>query len=93
MKTGCIIAIIAVVAYCLAAYFFCSINPEETYTWYSGLWHGLFWIPNLMMSLFSDSIYFKAPNCTTMYTILYYMSLIISSIIVSVLKNVFITKN
>ena len=88
MKTGCIITIVAVAAYYFAAYFFCSINPNETYTWYSGIWHGIFWFPNAIMSLFSDSIYVKAPNCTTWYTVFYFLSVIGSSLLGSIVRNV-----
>jgi len=91
MKTSCIVSIVIIAAYYAAAYFFCSIDPERTYTWWSGIWHGIFWFPNLIMSLFSDSIYAKAPNCTTWYTIFYFVTIVASSIISSIFKGVFDT--
>jgi hypothetical protein len=87
MKTSCIITIIIGVAYYVAAYFFCHIDPEKTYTWYSGIWHGIFWFPNIVMSLFSDSIYAKAPNCTTGYTVFYFLSIIVSSVIGNIIRG------
>ena len=81
MKKGCIAIIVVVFLYYLAAYFFCHINSGVTYTWYSGIWHGIFWFPNLVMSLFSDSIYFKAPLCTTGYSICFYVTIVFCSIL------------
>ena len=88
MKSSCIITIIFVVAYYVVAYFFCHINPEKVYTWYSGIWHGIFWFPNLIMSLFSDSIYAKAPNCTTWYNVFYFLSIVASSVTGSVIRGI-----
>lgn len=88
MKTSCIITIIIGVAYYVAAYFFCHIDPEKTYTWYSGIWHGIFWFPNIVMSLFSDSIYAKAPHCTTAYTVFYFVTIIASSVISSIFRGI-----
>lgn len=87
MKTSCVLTIIIIVAYYAAAYFFCHIDPEKTYTWYSGIWHGFFWLPNLIMSLFSDSVHAKAPNCTTWYTIFYFLTIIASSVIGNVVRG------
>ena len=91
MKSGCIVTIILVVAYYVAAYFFCPIDPIRTYTWYSGIWHGIFWFPNIVMSIFSDSIYAKAPNGTTWYTVFYFATIIVSSFIGSIIKGIFET--
>ena len=87
MKSSCLISIIFVVAYYVVAYFFCHIDPEKIYTWYFGIWHGIFWFPNLIMSLFSDSIYAKAPVCTTGYTVFYFLSIIASSVTGSVIRG------
>lgn len=88
MKSSCIVTIIVVVAYYATAYFFCAINPEKMYTWYSGIWHGIFWFPNLIMSLFSDSIHAKAPNCTTWYTVFYFATIIVTSLLSSIFRGV-----
>lgn len=29
---------------------FCEISPTESYSWYSGIWHGLFFVPNMFAS-------------------------------------------
>lgn len=88
MKSSCIITLIVAVAYYAVAYFFCSIDPERTYTWYSGIWHGIFWFPNLIMSLFSNSIYAKAPHCTTAYIVFYFVTIIASSVMSSILRGI-----
>ena len=78
MKKTIIITLVIIIVYYLIAYFFCSINPEKTYSWYSGIWHGLFLFPNAIMSLFSDSIYVKAPNGTTAYNVFFYITAFLS---------------
>lgn len=88
MKKGCVTIIVFAVLYYLIAYFFCRINPDVTYSWYSGIWHGIFWFPNLIMSLFSDSIYAKAPNCTFWYSLLYFATIIVCSLLSSVIRGV-----
>lgn len=88
MKSSCIVTILIAIAYYAAAYFFCSIDPERTYTWFSGIWHGLFWFPNIVMSLFSDSIYAIAPNHTTWYMVFYFISIIGISLIGQIVRAV-----
>ena len=48
---------------CALAAWLCDIEPDKTYTWYSGIWHGLFCIPNWIRSFF-DSECFVKPTTT-----------------------------
>ena len=89
MKTGCIIIILFIVIYYLVAYFFCSIDPNVSYSWYYGIWHGLFLFPNAIMGLFSDSIYSKAPQGTTAYYVFYYVTIVIVYVIIPTIRNTF----
>jgi hypothetical protein len=59
----------------LVAYFFCDIDPDKTYSWYSGIWHGTFVIPNFILSLFTDHIC-KAKEYTTMYNVFWWITFI-----------------
>lgn len=34
--------IITILVYCFVGWLLCDINPYKYYTWYSGIWHGLF---------------------------------------------------
>ena len=52
----------------IIAYFFVDISPEKTYSWYSGIWHGIFIPINMIRGLFFDVIY-KAVSYTVMYNI------------------------
>lgn len=61
---------------CLIAYFLCDIQSGIEYTWYSGIWHGLFVIPNLILSLFFDGIHMKAEISTSAYTFFWWVILI-----------------
>ena len=74
--------IFALAVNCALAYLFCEIdsNPDVVYTWYSGIWHGLFFVPNLVLSWFIDVIY-KAECYTDAYNVFYWIFSILSTII------------
>lgn len=81
MNIGTIIFYIGIfLAFCLLSTKICYINPDKTYTWYSGIWHGIFAIPHWIISWFSDDIYCKAPNSSTGYKIWWWISLIFSGL-------------
>jgi len=63
-------------AFCLLSTKICYINPEESYKWSSGIWHGIFGITHWVMSWFTDDIYCKAPIRTTAYHIWWWISFI-----------------
>lgn len=54
---------------CVLAIWLCDIEPYKTYTWYSGIWQGLFCIPNWIRSLFYDDVLCKANTYTAGYNI------------------------
>ena len=55
---GCIVALIVFYFFsCFMGWYLCDINPNDTYSWYSGIWHGLFFIPNWLRSWFGDAMY------------------------------------
>lgn len=60
-----------------AAWLLCDINPMKTYSWYAGIWHGLFFVPNFILSLFTDTLY-KANSSTTMYNVFWWIFAIIN---------------
>lgn len=70
--------VITVLVYMFLGYLFCDINPEKTYYWYSGIWHGLFFIPNLIRSCFYSDVLFKANVYTTAYNIWWWIFTILS---------------
>ena len=67
---------------CALAYLLCEIdsNPDVVYTWYSGIWHGLFFFPNLILSWFTDTIC-KAESFTVAYNVFHWIFSIISILI------------
>ena len=69
--------IIAVLTYMFIGWLLCDIDPEKYYSWYSGIWHGLFFIPNLLRSWFGDALY-KATNYTTAYNVWWGITTIMS---------------
>lgn len=60
--------IITALVCCILSRLLCDINPDKYYTWYSGIWHGFFFIPNLLRSWFGDALY-KANDCSTAYNV------------------------
>ena len=49
--------LITVLVYCFFGWLLCDIVPGKEYTWYSGIWHGLFFVVNLVRSWFTDALY------------------------------------
>ena len=64
---------------CLVGWLLCDINPEKTYTWYSGIWHGLFFVPNLIRSWFGDALY-KANYYTDAYNVWWWITTVMSCV-------------
>lgn len=62
----------------LIGWLLCDIDVEKVYTWYSGIWHGFFFVPNFIRHLVWDSPY-KAEFYTTAYNIFYWIVSIIST--------------
>jgi hypothetical protein len=52
------------------------INEAKTYPWFMGIWHGIFTIPNWILSWFVDGIYCKAPKSTFAYSVWWWISLV-----------------
>ncbi|TCN68883.1 hypothetical protein [Acetobacteroides hydrogenigenes] len=67
--------------FCLLSIKICYINPDKTYTWYSGILHGILVIPHWIISWFLDDIYCKAPNSTTAYSLWWWISFIFFGLI------------
>lgn len=59
----------------ILAWLLCDISPHEHYTWLSGIWHGTFFIPNLIRSWFGDALY-KAVDYTTAYKVWWWITTI-----------------
>lgn len=63
---------------CFISIQLCEIRIDKEYSWYSGIWHGIFVIPKWIFSFFVESpIYFKAPESSLAYKIFWWISLII----------------
>ena len=69
--------IITVLTYMFIGWLLCDIDPEKHYSWYSGIWHGLFFIPNLLRSWFGDALY-KATYYTIAYNVWWWITTISS---------------
>jgi hypothetical protein len=71
--------LITFIIYGFLGWLLCDIDPEKEYTWYSGIWHGLFFVANFIRSWFSDALY-KAETYTTAYNIFYWIFSVFSVI-------------
>lgn len=63
----------------LVGWLLCDINVEKVYAWYSGIWHGVFFVPNFIRHLVWDTPY-KAEVYTTGYNVGYWILSILSTI-------------
>ncbi|GHT60618.1 hypothetical protein AGMMS50239_09920 [Bacteroidia bacterium] len=71
------LAIIMVIA-CLVAAWLCDIDSNKTYSWYSGIWHGLFCVPNWIRSFFNGDVLCKANDYTSAYNFWWWVTFISS---------------
>lgn len=69
--------LITVLVYCFLGWLLCDIDPDKEYTWYSGIWHGMFFVINLVRSWFTDALY-KAEIYTTAYNVFYWIFSVLS---------------
>lgn len=89
--TGCVgcflFPLIIIIAIgCFFSGLVCDIDPTKTYSWYHGIWHGLFFILNFIRSLFGDAI-FKAEYYTTGYSFCWWVTVIFE--VLGLLKGIF----
>lgn len=71
--------IVTILVYCLMGWLLCDIDPAKEYAWYSGIWHGMFFVVNLVRSWFTDAIY-KAEIYRAGYNFFYWVFSILSVI-------------
>lgn len=64
--------LITILVYCFLGWLLCDINSEKEYTWYSGIWHGMFFVVNLVRSWFTNALY-KAEIYTATYNVFYWI--------------------
>lgn len=63
----------------LMGWLLCDIDVDKEYTWYSGIWHGIFFVPNFIRFLVWDTSY-KAELYTTGYNIWYWIFSIVTTV-------------
>lgn len=70
---GCTRIFVFIFVSCFIGWLLCDIEPNKTYTWYSGIWHGMFFIPNFIRSCIGDALY-KANEYTTAYNVWWWIT-------------------
>ena len=71
--------LVAILVAGLIGWLLCDIDVEKEYTWYSGIWQGIFFVPNFIRHLVWDTPY-KAEIYTTAYNVWYWIFSISSTI-------------
>lgn len=61
----------------LFAKWFCNIDSEDTYSWISGIWHGIFVVPNYVRHTMDSVILYKAADYSTMYNIFWWIIVVL----------------
>ena len=61
----------------ILACFLCNIHYAETYSWLSGIWHGMFFIPNYIRHIYDPFTLYKATSYTAMYNFYWWIFAII----------------
>lgn len=64
----------------ILACFLCNIHEGETYSWLSGIWHGMFFVPNFIRSIFDPDILYKATDYTIMYNVYWWIISVMETI-------------
>lgn len=64
----------------ILACFLCNIHEGETYSWLSGIWHGMFFVPNFIRSIFYPDILYKATDYTIMYNVYWWIISVMETI-------------
>lgn len=76
-----ILAVVTLIG-CFISLKVCHINPSIEYEWYSGIWQGLFIVPNWVMSqVYDKSILYIAPHHTSGYTFYWWLMLVFHTFI------------
>ncbi len=75
-RAGCL-PIIELFIGLIVSRFLCQIDPVETYSWLSGIWHGICFIPNFLLSCDYDVLY-KAECYTASYNVCWWLSAVAS---------------
>ena len=58
----------------------CNIQAGENYSWLSGIWHGMFFIPNLLQHMVDSDVLYKATNYTMRYNFCWWIVSIVETI-------------
>ena len=64
--------IVTILIYCFIGWLLCDIDPYRVYHWWSGIWHGIFFVCNLLRSWLGDAL-FKAEYHTIGYNLCFWI--------------------
>lgn len=82
----CLVIAIAIGLEIGIAWLICNINAYDSYSWFSGIFHGLFIVPNFIRHMFNEDILYFAETHTTAYTIFYWLTAIFITLLPQIKK-------
>lgn len=84
---------LGIIVFCIAAYYLASIDYSQVYSWYMGIWHAIFVVPNFLLHHCYDSdILYFAEEHTTAYSVFFWIIFVTSILpgILQYLKNLIV---
>lgn len=76
---GLVVVGLAIALGMLVAKFLCNIDPDESYSWISGIWHGIFVIPNYARGVLNPDVLCKALDYSSMYNVFWWIVVILQA--------------
>lgn len=84
---------LGLIIFCVAAYYLASIDYSNEYSWYMGIWHAIFVVPNFLLHHCCDTnILYYAEEHTTAYSVFFWIIFVTSIVpgIYQYLKNLMV---
>ena len=75
--------VLPMVIACLLAMWICDIEPGVKYRWLSGIWHGIFVVPNFIRHIITNKVLIMAEKGTEAYYIFFWIFAIATAITVA----------
>lgn len=80
------VSALGLVCFCVVAYYFASIDYSKEYSWFMGIWHAIFVIPNFLLHhCYNSNILYYAETHTTAYSVFFWI-VFITSILPSIFQ-------
>ena len=65
--------VISILVMCFLGWLLCDIDPSKDYSWYYGIWHGMFLPFNFVRSILFDNVYWIAQYHSGAYSVFFWI--------------------